>query len=219
MSHHGFIITGPRLACLRGLHHAGKRGQIDVVNESVSVQYQSPADMTAALLAVRDRRDREAFGHLFDHFAPRLKAMMIRGGLPAGAADDVVQDVMLSVWRKAGQFDPHRAEASAWIYRIARNRQIDLARRQPQPQIEMLDPSSAPVDPAQLLALREEAGLLRTALNRLNPEQNMAIQQAYMDDLPQSEISRQTGLPLGTIKSRIRLGLERLRHELKDLRR
>lgn len=180
---------------------------------------ETPSEMTLALLAVRDRRDRAAFARLFDHFGPRLKAMLLRGGLRDGSAEDVVQDVMLAVWHKAAQFDPHRAEASAWIYRIARNRQIDLIRRRPPPAPDVIEePDGAEPDAEQILAIEQEARLLRQAVERLAPEQGRAIRQAYMEDMAHSEISQMTGLPLGTIKSRIRLGLERLRHELKDLK-
>ena len=170
------------------------------------------------LISVRDHRDREAFGRLFDHFAPRLKSMMLRSGLRDGTAEDVVQDVMLAVWHKAGQFDPHRADAAAWVYAIARNRRIDMVRRRPlaqldeMPEIESLEP-----DATQVLALQQEARHLTEALSRLAPEQAEALRTAYFDDIPHSRISEMTGLPLGTIKSRIRLGLERLRHELRNI--
>jgi RNA polymerase sigma-70 factor (ECF subfamily) len=176
------------------------------------------SELSRDLIAVRDHRDREAFGRLFDHFAPRLKSMMLRAGLRDGTADDVVQDVMLAVWRKAGQFDPHRADAAGWIYAIARNRRIDMARRRPLaqpdelPEIESLEP-----DATQVLALQQEARHLSEALSRLAPEQAEALRAAYFDDIPHSRISEMTGLPLGTIKSRIRLGLERLRHELRNI--
>ncbi|MDK3018591.1 sigma-70 family RNA polymerase sigma factor [Pseudodonghicola flavimaris] len=180
---------------------------------------ESFSETTRWLIAVRDRRDRQAFGMLFDHFAPRLKAMLIRGGLRDGSAEDVVQDVMLAVWHKAAQFDPHRAEASAWIYRIARNRQIDLIRRRPPPAPEDLpEIESGDPDAAQILALDQEGARLRAALSALNPDQSTVLQQAFFEELPHSEISQISGLPLGTIKSRIRLGLDRLRRELKDLR-
>jgi len=175
--------------------------------------------MTELLIAVRDRRDRAAFGRLFDHFAPKLKAMLVKGGLRDGSAEDVVQDVMLKVWHKAAQFDPHRAEASAWIYRIARNRQIDLARKRPLPQPEVWeDPPDEDPDAGQILALKQEAAQLRKALASLTPEQSQVIRKAFVEDLAHSEISAATGIPLGTVKSRIRLGLERLRHELRDLK-
>ncbi|WP_424931644.1 sigma-70 family RNA polymerase sigma factor [Amaricoccus macauensis] len=177
------------------------------------------SDATIWLLAVRDERDRTAFAKLFDHFSPRLKAMLMKTGLNSGAAEDVLQDVMLSVWRKASQFDPHRAEASAWIYRIARNRRIDLARREGRPvPDEIANEPEAQSDAGMILALDQEARRLREALGNLAPEQSAIIEKAYLGELTHREISTETGLPLGTIKSRIRLGLERLRHELKDLR-
>lgn len=192
----------------------------DILPDDVLPDNQAgPAEATLWLIAVRDHRDRAAFLRLFDHFGPRLKAMLIRGGLRDGSAEDVVQDVMLAVWHKAAQFDPHRAGASAWIYRIARNRRIDLARRKPAPEPDPLaEPEGSEPDAAQILALGQEAALLRRALGAMAPDQARVLEQAYFEDLPHSRISEMTGLPLGTIKSRIRLGLERLRRELKDLR-
>jgi RNA polymerase sigma-70 factor, ECF subfamily len=189
-------------------------------NERPEPGAEMVSEPTLWLVAVRDRRDRKAFARLFDHFAPRLKAMLLRTGFRETSADDIVQDVMLAVWHKAAQFDPNRAQAASWIYRIARNRQIDLGRkeRRPLPDALASDGETEP-DAAQMIALEQEARKLRAALAALNPEQTRIIEQAYVGDLSQSEISRQTGLPLGTIKSRIRLGLERLRHELRDLRR
>jgi RNA polymerase sigma-70 factor, ECF subfamily len=179
----------------------------------------SMSDHTRLLVAVRDLRDRAAFARLFDHFAPRLKAMMLRGGLGDGVAEDVAQEVMLAVWRKAHLFDPHRAEASAWIYGIARNRRVDQFRRRPPPQPEMLEPyRDDEPDPAQILALGQEVVRLRAALAALNGDQAQMIEKAYLGELTHAEISKQSGVPIGTVKSRIRLGLERLRHELKGLR-
>lgn len=171
------------------------------------------------MLAVRDNRDRAAFAALFDHFAPRLKGFVIRSGTSPHRAEEIVQDVMLTIWRKASMFDPHRAQVSAWIYQIARNRQIDIARKENRPMPEELkeDPGQEP-DASQILGLEQEAGLLKQALANLKPEQRAIIEKAYLGELTHQEISDQTGLPLGTIKSRIRLGLERLRHDLKDLK-
>lgn len=170
------------------------------------------------MIAVRDQRDRSAFAQLFDHFAPRLKGFAIRSGIPAAKAEEVVQDVMLTVWHKAAQFDPHRAQVSAWVYQIARNRQIDVMRRDRRPMPEELkeDPGAEP-DASQILAVEQEAHHLKIALTRLKAEQRDVIEKAYLGELSHQQISEQTGLPLGTIKSRIRLGLNRLRHELKDL--
>lgn len=203
----------------RGLRADAGPGQIGPTQGNGGMAEGPGSEMTLALIAVRDHRDRAAFGRLFDHFGPRLKAMLLRSGLRDGTAEDVVQEVMLAVWHKAAQFDPHRAEASAWIYRIARNRQIDLARRRPPPAPDPAeDVAGAEPDAAQMLGLAQEAALLRQALSQLSPEQGRALEQAFMEDLPHSRISALTGVPLGTVKSRIRLGLERLRHDLRGLR-
>lgn len=182
-----------------------------------TAEFSSP---TVWLLAVRDRRDRVAFGHLFDYFAPRLRVMMLRSGMGRAVADDMVQEVMLTAWQKAGQFDPARGQAAAWIYRIARNRQIDHIRRERRP---MPDPVAMGVedradDAQHSLALDQEAVHLRDALGKLSDEQRAVIEHSFLGDLTHAEICQKTGLPMGTIKSRIRLGLERLRHELKELR-
>ena len=190
-----------------------------------SDQAHEPSDppalsqQTLWLLKVRDQRDRAAYAQLFSYFAPRLKAMLLRGGLRDGRAEDVVQDVMLAVWHKAGQFDPHRSEASGWIYRIARNRHIDLRRRGQVFEAELTDDhTSEEPDSFQMLALSQEHQKLRAALDTLAPEQSQLLQKAFFEEMPHSEISSLTGLPLGTIKSRIRLGLARIRRELSDLR-
>jgi RNA polymerase sigma-70 factor (ECF subfamily) len=143
----------------------------------------------------------------------------MRSGLGSGAAEDVTQEVMLTVWRKAHMFDPHRAQVSAWIFQIARNRRIDMARKENRPlpeEIKIVDDIED--DAGQILAMEQEAGQLKTALNMLPPDQRDMIQKAYLGELTHKEISEQTGLALGTVKSRIRLGLERLRHELKGMR-
>jgi len=143
----------------------------------------------------------------------------MRSGMSSSQAEEVVQDVMLTIWRKAALFDPHRAQVSAWIYQITRNRQIDVIRKEQRPLPEELaqDPGTEP-DANQIMAVEQEGQKLKQALSRLKPEQREIIEKAYLGELTHQEISAQTDLPLGTIKSRIRLGLEKLRHELKELR-
>nr|WP_322866983.1 sigma-70 family RNA polymerase sigma factor [Aquicoccus sp. G2-2]MEA1114299.1 sigma-70 family RNA polymerase sigma factor [Aquicoccus sp. G2-2] len=171
------------------------------------------------MLAVRDDRDQECFVALFDYFAPRLKGFVMRSGAGSAQAEEIVQEVMLTVWRKAEQFDPTRAHVSAWIYQIARNRQIDMFRKERRPMPEELrDESNTEPDANEIMAIEQEASHLKQALARLKPDQREVIERAYMGELSHQEISSATGLPLGTIKSRIRLGLEKLRHELKELR-
>lgn len=179
----------------------------------------APDPRTSWLLAVRDNRDKAAFGELYDFFGPRLRAMLARSNCTGAAAEDIVQDVMMRVWHKSDQFDPTRATASAWIYRIARNRHVDIVRRTARPVPEPLkveDPPEPP--PEDRLALETETGRLRAALSRLQPKQRVMVEAAYLGERTHAEISADTGLPLGTVKSRIRLAMDRLRHELKDLR-
>jgi len=171
------------------------------------------------MLAVRDHRDRAAFARLFDHFAPRLKGFAMRAGANTAEAEDIVQDVMIKVWQRAHQFDPQQAQVSGCIYRIARNQQIDRFRKDRRPEPEMLVPEEeAAPDAGQVVALEQEAAGLREALSRLKPDQREMVERAYLGELSHTEIQAETGLPLGTIKSRIRLALEKLRHEMKDMR-
>lgn len=176
------------------------------------------SQQTRWMIAVRDHRDRNAFGHLYDYFAPRLKGFIMNSGATNHQAEEIVQDVLLTIWRKASMFDPHRAQVSAWIFQIARNRQIDIARKENRPMPEALrEAPETEQDMNQILGLEQEAAQLKLALTKLKPEQRDLIEKAFLGDLTHQEISVETGLPLGTIKSRIRLGLERLRHDLKDL--
>ena len=175
-----------------------------------------PTAVWAALVTrVRDHRDDEAFAQLFAHFAPRVKSFLLRGGTSDTLAEECAQDVMATVWQKAALFDPTRASVATWIFTIARNRKIDALRRQRRPEPEDLDwgPQEEP-DQADVFALQQETDRLGKALARLPGKQRELIERAYFGDLSHSEIAAETGLPLGTIKSRIRLALERLRHAL-----
>ncbi|WP_407943398.1 sigma-70 family RNA polymerase sigma factor [Marimonas lutisalis] len=189
-----------------------------VAKKRAQVSDNEISEQTQWMLAVRDNRDRAAFARLFDYFAPRLKGVVARSGAPSAQVEDIVQDVMLTVWHKAAQFDPERAQVSSWIYQIARNRQIDILRRENRPLPEELKrPEEASQDASQIVALEQETAQLKKALARLKPAQREMVERAYLGELSHSDIQAETGLPLGTIKSRIRLGLERLRHELKEM--
>ena len=176
----------------------------------------SPADL---LLAVGRARDRAAFAALFGHFAPRLKAYLRRLGTDAQAAEELVQEVMLLVWRRAETFDPAQASASTWVFTIARNRRIDALRREQRPEIDPDDPALVPdpVEPAdRALETAQANGRLQAALKELPQEQAELLRLAYFEDKPHSVIASERGLPLGTVKSRLRLALERLRKALRD---
>ena len=165
---------------------------------------------------IRDDQDQAAFAELFAHFAPRVKGFLMRSGSDASLAEECAQEVLATCWHKAHLFDPARASVATWIFTIARNRKIDVLRKQRRPEPEDLvwGPTEEP-DQADVLALQQESEQLGRAIAGLPDAQRELIQKAYFGDLSHSEIADQTGLPLGTIKSRIRLALERLRHEMK----
>ena len=170
----------------------------------------------AQITAVRDAQDQAAFAELFSHFAPRVKAFLMKSGATPDLGEEVAQDVMATLWRKAHLFDPTKASVSTWIFTIARNRRIDMLRKQRRPEPEDLPwgPEAEP-DQADALALQQDCDQLGKALESLPAKQKDLIERAYFGDLTHREIADATGLPLGTIKSRIRLALDRLRHQMK----
>lgn len=171
-------------------------------------------DPDALLLAVRDTRDRTAFLALFHLFAPRLNAWMRRGGLDARQAEELVQDVMLRVWHRAAAWSPERGSAAAWMFAIARNARIDAARRDRYPAWDDADPALV-ADPAHrpddALEVRREAERIRGALADLPQDQAQVVHAAYFDQRSMPEIADGLGLAVGTVKSRMRLALGRLR--------
>lgn len=169
----------------------------------------------AQLEAVRDRQDKAAFAELFRHFAPRVKAFLMKSGSTPDFAEECAQEVMTTIWRKAHMFDGSKASVSTWIFTIARNRRIDMIRknRRPEPEDLPWGPEAEP-EPDDVLALQQDTEQLGQALAALPEKQRRLIERAYFGDLTHSEIANETGLPLGTIKSRIRLALDRLRHAM-----
>lgn len=169
----------------------------------------------AQLKAVQDTQDRAAFAELFNYFAPRVKSFLMKSGTSPDMAEECAQEVMTTIWRKAHLFDPTKASVSTWIFTIARNRRIDLLRKQRRVEPEDLPwgpEGETPQDDA--IVLQEETEILGRALSALPTKQRELIEKAYYGELTHSEIAAQTGLPLGTIKSRIRLALDRLRHTM-----
>lgn len=166
------------------------------------------------LLAVARRRDQQAFRSLFQHFAPRVKGYVRKLGADDSAAEELVQDVMLTVWQRAETFDPDLASAATWIYTIARNRRIDRIRQERRPELlpdeVFLDNEDAPPPDRQVQAA-QEALRLRAVMGGLPPEQAEVLRLAYYEDKVHSEISIEQGIPLGTVKTRLRLALVRLR--------
>lgn len=174
-------------------------------------------DARDLLNAIATRRDRAAFGALVDHFAPRLRAFLRRGGASEAEIDDIVQEAMLKVWRRAEQFDAKRGAASTWIFTIARNERINLLRREIRPELDPNDPAlvPAPEKPAdEAFGAAQDAVQLHAALKTLPAEQADVLHLAFFEELSHSSIAERLDLPLGTIKSRIRLAVGRLRDAL-----
>lgn len=175
-------------------------------------------DSWGPLLLQVAAQDRQAFARLFNHFAPQLKAFGLSTVIPDRSgqfADELVQEVMITIWRKAASFDPAKAGAATWIFAIARNKRIDLLRKLNRHRglvdiddIWPLEDESP--GPLQTLQQRLTEEHVRTALVSLPPAQREALQMAFIEGKSHSEIAAELALPLGTVKSRIRLAMQRL---------
>ena len=165
--------------------------------------------------------DRAAFKRLFEHFAPRIKGLMQKAGCSSDEAEEIAQNAMIAVWRKANQFDPATAGAAAWIFTIARNLRIDLFRRRAradrlQTDSELPD-APDPADPADAVISRvQDAARIAAAIKQLSTEQSMVVRLSFIEERAHPEIASLLGIPLGTVKSRIRLAMNRLRDILDE---
>lgn len=167
--------------------------------------------------AVALHKDKAAYGELFAYYGPRVKAYLMRLGADNALAEELAQDVMVTVWRKADLFDRTQASVSTWLFRVARNKRIDAIRRTTKPELDPNDPlllPSAPPAADTLITGAERDHLVRAAIVDLPEEQRQLLQQAFYDGLSHREIAEQTGTPLGTVKSRLRLAFLKLRSKL-----
>lgn len=168
---------------------------------------------------IAEDRDKSAFRELYDRYAGRIKGAIIKGGAQNGEADEAAQEAMLAIWRKADTFDPARAPAAAWIFTIARNRRIDMIRRQKRPEPDPNDPLYAPdppVQPEAVVAAAKRDARVREALSELNDDQRTTVHLAFYEGLSQSEVAERMGSPIGTVKSRLRLAVTKLKAALGD---
>jgi RNA polymerase sigma factor (sigma-70 family) len=171
--------------------------------------------MTMLLLRVAATADRPAFSEVYGFYSPRLRTYMRKLGADGAAAEDLVQDVMAAVWNKARLFDPAKASAGTWIFTIARNLRIDLIRRERRPEIDADDLDlQSEESPEQAMVTRRDAASVRAALAALPPDQAAVIRLSFFEDRPHGSIATELGVPLGTVKSRVRLALRRFRKTL-----
>jgi len=190
-----------------------KRGKI--IDEGLEKPESKSDEWTLCLLCVKNTQDQAAFVQLFNHFAPRIKSYLMKSGASDALAEEATQEALATVWHKANLFNPVYASASTWIFTIARNKNIDAIRKQKRPEPEDISwIGDQEQDASVALEISQEETGLRVAVGKLPIAQRALIEHAFYGDMSHSEIAAETGIPLGTIKSRIRLGLERIRHEL-----
>jgi RNA polymerase sigma-70 factor (ECF subfamily) len=165
--------------------------------------------------------DREAFKRLFEHFAPRIKALMMKAGCSSDEAEEIAQGALIAVWRKASRFDPSTSGAAAWIFTIARNLRIDMFRSKARADrvrgVAELPDTPDPAEPVDAVMSRaQDSARITSALERLSAEQSRVVRLSFIEERPHPEIASLLGIPLGTVKSRIRLAMNRLRELLDE---
>lgn len=176
------------------------------------------AALSAMIVDIARARDREAFANLFEHFAPRVKSYMMRLGAPSEAAEELAQETLLIVWRRAEGYDPAKAAASTWVFAIARNLRIDVARKANRAPLRD-DPAfeiSPPPAPDSAFSAVEDEARISNAIATLPADQARVIALSFFADKPHSEIALELNIPLGTVKSRLRLAMARLRGLLEE---
>jgi RNA polymerase sigma-70 factor (ECF subfamily) len=180
-----------------------------------------PRTMSDLLQKVAQSRDVEAFRKLFELYGPRVKSYMMRQGADATTAEDLAQETLLTVWRKAQLYSDEKGSATTWIFTIARNLRIDRLRRevswQPLPENRDEEASDAP-DPEQEVTERERRDKVRAVLATLPPDQSEVVTLSYVEGLSHSEIAERLQLPLGTVKSRMRLAYQKVKEAVEDIR-
>ncbi len=177
------------------------------------------AQMARHLAAVAQNSDVAAFEEVFRYYGPRVRAYMARLSRDAQFADELMQETMMTVWRKSGQFSAEKGNVSTWIFTIARNLRIDALRKTNRPAYDPNDPAFVPDDEPSAdsaLELRQDSARLHEAMKDLPPEQLEMLKLSFFEDASHGAISERLGIPLGTVKSRIRLAFSKLRAALED---
>jgi RNA polymerase sigma-70 factor (ECF subfamily) len=179
-----------------------------------------PEELQLLVRQVAESGDRQAFAALFRFYGPRLKSFLLKQGFSGIESEDLVQETMLNLWRRADSFDAAKAGVSTWVFTIARNCGIDRRRRAGRVISAPVEEGAEEQDPdpsaEERLIVQEDEVAVRAALNRLPAEQAAVIRLSFFAENPQAEIARSLGIPLGTVKSRVRLALQRLRQIMED---
>lgn len=210
-----FLTMQPRFGSALPKRFAGKASRFAM---SVEMKPKSSMmDAGALIEAIAQRKDQRAFTVLFGHFAPRVKTFMVRSGANSTQAEELAQETLLMVWRKASLFDPARAGPNAWIFTIARNLRIDRIRRSGRETnaiANMDEPGEDIEQPDEVCISTERDARIRSAIALLSEDQRRVVQLSFVEDKAHPEIAQELNIPLGTVKSRIRLAMKRLREVL-----
>lgn len=202
------LVSGP-------VPRLNRRMTTETPPASTPASAPTPATQHAAwLVAVGQMQDRNAFAELFAYYAPRIKSFLMKGGAAPDVADEMAQETMLAIWQKAAGYDPAKAAASTWIFTIARNKRIDSLRKRVRPETGFDDFDALPDTGAgagEILSRQQETDAMAQAMEALPPEQADLLYKSFFEDKTHADIAAETKLPLGTVKSRIRMALEKLR--------
>jgi RNA polymerase sigma-70 factor (ECF subfamily) len=210
------VSGGVLLAMASGASARPSRSRMN----SGGIQDMAPT-MEQRLLDVAIDRDRDAFGAVFSHFAPRVKGFMMRRNCPPDLAEELAQETLIRVWRKAHIFDPAKAAASTWIFTIARNLHIDRVRRENRPEPDPDDPFFAQEPepaPDTIIDGVRQAEQLRRAVSELPEEQQKVVKLSFFEEASHADIAEHLNIPLGTVKSRLRLAFGHMRKALGEIR-
>ena len=195
-----------------------RRDRRSLAGQKISTSAGSDtAAMTDLLVAVAERKDKAAFSQLFAHYAPRIKPYLMRQGANQASAEELSQEAMLSVWRKADRFDRSKAVAGTWIFTVARNLRIDALSKENRPNFDPNDPAFVPepeTAPDAAVSIGETQSRIRNVIATLPIEQAEVVRFLFYDDKPHGETAQELDLPLGTVKSRLRLAMRRVRTAL-----
>lgn len=197
------------------------------MNTSVPTESKKPTDASIALrkrmgdnlVAIGRDRDENAFADIYTYYSGRVKSFLIGKGMNDEIAEELTQEIMITVWRRAESYDPSKAAASTWLFTIARNRRIDYLRGNSRIEVElddeMLDIETTENDPqAKFVADAQSAKSLQRALEKLPQEQRQVMHLSYFRGQSHGAIAKWLDLPIGTVKSRIRLAMQSVRSSL-----
>jgi len=171
----------------------------------------------AAILNIAESQDIGSFKKIFEYFSPRLKSFLMKSGAEESIAEEIIQETMTIIWTKADYYDPKVASPSTWIYTIARNKKIDILRKSRKAILEDIETAVLPaVEPKteENIEHDQKFDLIAQQLDSLPKDQLDLLKMNFFEEKSHGEISELTGIPLGTVKSRIRLALEKIRGKL-----